>query len=281
MKPLNKDEERVIAGKGTEAPFTGKYLNHKEPGVYVCRRCGSALYSSGDKFESGCGWPSFDAAIPGQVQSQPDPDGRRTEIVCAECGAHLGHVFVGEGYTAANTRHCVNSVSLDFMAAGCAQTALFAGGCFWGLEHAFSRVPGVLKVVSGYSGGQVENPSYEQVCTGRTGHAETIEITFDPALVSYEQLVHMFFNLHDPTQLDRQGPDVGPQYRSAIFYQNQEQKNVALKLIDELIKNGWEVVTELAAAGPFYPAEDYHQNFTRRTGRGACHTQVERFLQRA
>ncbi|MFH2055688.1 MAG: methionine-R-sulfoxide reductase, partial [bacterium] len=114
---LTPEEERVIVGKGTEWPFTGKYYNYHEDGTYTCKRCGAPLYKSDDKFDSGCGWPSFDDAIPGAIKRTPDPDGMRAEVTCANCGAHLGHVFEGEGFTDKNVRYCVNSVSLDFAAA--------------------------------------------------------------------------------------------------------------------------------------------------------------------
>ncbi len=280
MRPLTSDEEQVIAHGATELPFTGRYWNHKADGSYACRRCGATLYRSDDKFDSGCGWPSFDDAIPGAVLRRPDADGRRTEIVCAACGGHLGHVFEGERLTPKNTRHCVNSLSLEFIAEKtpeCTEEAFFAGGCFWGVEDAFQSVSGVCDAESGYMGGTVPHPTYEQVCTGKTGYAEAVRVTYDPATVSYETLARLFFEIHDPTQIDRQGPDVGTQYRSAIFYKDELQKSIALFLIETLKERGYAVATELVPASAFYPAEKYHQDFTARTGRGGCHFRVPRF----
>jgi peptide-methionine (S)-S-oxide reductase len=145
------------------------------------------------------------------------------------------------------------------------QTAVFAGGCFWGVEAVFRHVKGVTRAVSGYAGGMIVKPSYEQVVTGRTGHAESVEVTYDPAQVSYGQLLAVFFSVaHDPTQKDRQGPDVGTQYRSAIFYVNDDQKRVAEAYIDQLDKAktfGGPIVTQVAKLPAFWPAEDYHQNY--------------------
>ncbi|MEG2139530.1 MAG: bifunctional methionine sulfoxide reductase B/A protein [Bilophila sp.] len=280
MKPLTEAEKNVIEHKGTEAPFSGAYWNTSAAGTYLCRKCGTALYLSEDKFDSRCGWPSFDAELPGAVRRVPDADGQRTEIVCAHCGGHLGHVFEGERLTPKNTRHCVNSLSMLFIPAGeGTDTALFAGGCFWGVEDAFRKVPGVLDVTSGYTGGTVPDPTYEQVCSGRTGHAEAVKIRFDPAQVTYGALARLFFEIHDPTQMNRQGPDKGTQYRSALFYTDAAQRAVALALIQELKRLGWNIVTEVTPASAFYPAEAYHQRFTERTGRGACHVRVPRFAQ--
>ena len=280
MPPLSQDEERIIVHKGTERPFTGKYWDFFQAGTYLCRRCGARLYASQSKFRSQCGWPSFDDEIDGAVRRQTDADGVRTETLCKACGAHLGHVFTGEALTPKNVRHCVNSASLVFHPSGpaAAQQAIFAGGCFWGVEHLLSQVPGVIDAVSGYTGGEVPNPSYEQVCTGSTGHAEAVRVTFDPDRVSYEQLTRLFFEIHDPTQLDRQGPDVGSQYRSAVFYLDEKQRRTAEKLIVELRANGYEVVTQLTAAAEFYPAEDYHQDYlAKHPSRPSCHRRTARF----
>jgi len=279
MPPLSDAEKHVILEKGTEAPFTGKYWNTFERGVYVCRQCGTPLYLSDTKFDSHCGWPSFDEEIRGAVRRQPDADGRRTEILCARCGAHLGHVFEGEKLTEKDTRHCVNSISIVFIpeAKWALQRAIFAGGCFWGVEHYFQQAGGVLAVTSGYTGGHTKNPTYEQVCTGTTGHAESVEVVFDPARVSYEKLAKLFFEIHDPTEVDRQGPDVGSQYRSAIFYLNDEQKKTAEALIAQLRAKGLKVATEVTPASTFWRAEDYHQDYIRKHPERPCHLRVKHF----
>lgn len=156
--------------------------------------------------------------------------------------------------------------------------AIFAGGCFWGVEHLMRALPGVLEVKSGYTGGTVPNPTYEEVCTGRTGHAEAVEIVYDPQVTDYETLAKLFFEIHDPTQKNRQGPDVGSQYRSAIFFLTKEQKSVALRLIGLLKDKGLIIVTELNPAEAFYYAEDYHQEYYTKTGKQPyCHSRTKRF----
>lgn len=275
-KKLTPEEERVIVHKGTEAPFSGKYNDFFEKGLYICKRCGFPLFESSSKFKSDCGWPSFDEQIPGAVISQKDADGIRTENICANCGAHLGHVFKGEGYTPKNTRFCINSVSMDFVPNG--QRAIFAGGCFWGVEYYFKNAPCVLSVTSGYTGGQTDNPTYEQVCSGKTGHAEAVEIVFEPAKTSFENLAKLFFEIHDFTQLDRQGPDIGKQYRSAIFYLNDQQKETAEELVKILKEKGYDVKTEIKPAKTFRPAEQYHQHYYEKTGKTPyCHIRKEIF----
>jgi len=282
-RPLTKEEERVIIHKGTEAPFTGKYNNFFEKGTYVCKQCGASLYNSTSKFKSDCGWPSFDDEIPGAIIHKPDPDGQRTEIECANCGAHLGHIFIGEGLTAKNTRHCVNSVSIEFIPAtakkeSLTDTAIFAGGCFWGVEYYMKKAPGVLTCEVGYIGGHTSNPTYREVCTHTTGHAEAARIVFNPAKTSYEQLAKLFFEIHDPTQLDQQGPDKGDQYRTEVFYLNMEQKAITEKLIGLLKKKGFKVVTRVTPATTFWKAEDYHQDYyAKENGTPYCHFYTKRF----
>jgi len=290
LNPLTPEEERVIVHKGTEAPFTGEYWDFKGNGTYVCRRCGAPLYRSEDKFDSHCGWPSFEDEIPGAVTRQPDADGQRTEIICARCGAHLGHVFTGEHFTPTDTRHCVNSISLKFIPAEAlsppppqangfkTEKAIFAGGCFWGVEYHFRRAKGVVSTRVGYVGGSKDNPTYEEVCRGVTGHMEAVEVTYDPLQTTYETLARFFFEIHDPTQVDRQGPDIGEQYRSAIFYLNDEQKATAEKLIRILRDKGYDVVTRVLPAGILWPAEDHHQQYYDKKGSTPyCHVYTKRF----
>jgi peptide methionine sulfoxide reductase msrA/msrB len=279
---LSGSESRVIVNKGTESPFTGKYTNHSEGGTYLCKRCGAALYHSSSKFKSDCGWPSFDDEIKGAVSRFPDADGLRTEIECSSCGAHLGHVFTGERLTPKNIRHCVNSVSLDFVPArlepGRYGTAIFAGGCFWGVEYFLQKSGGVISVTSGFTGGHVRNPSYREVCTGTTGHAEAVRIIYDPDKTSYEKLLRLFLEIHDPTQVGGQGPDLGDQYRSGIYYLNDDQKKIAEKCVKLLKDKGIRVVTEITKASEFYTAEDYHQDYYFKNGKVPyCHGYTRRF----
>lgn len=270
----------VTRRKGTEPPFTGKYYNLKENGTYRCVCCGNELFSSEAKFDSGTGWPSFRAPVSGQaVETAADTSCGmvRTEVSCEKCGAHIGHVFE-DGPQPTGLRYCVNSVALDLVETGGTkndqgnppngnEVATLAGGCFWCLEAVFQDLSGIKEVVPGYSGGKLANPSYNEVCTGTTGHAEAVQIVFDPSEISYKEILEVFFTVHDPTTLNRQGADIGPQYRSAIFYHNEGQKAIAEEVIQRIeaarVFNA-AIVTELTPFSVFYPAEDYHQEYFKR-----------------
>jgi len=284
MKKLTSEEERVIIYKGTEMPFTGEYTDLFEEGVYVCKQCGSELYKSNSKFHSGCGWPSFDQEIPGKVSKKLDADGRRTEILCANCDGHLGHVFYGEGFTDKNTRHCVNSISMEFIPKEDlkkeikSEEAIFAGGCFWGVEYYFQKAKGVLKTEVGYIGGHKVNPTYREVCNHTTGHIEALRVTYDPATTDYETLAKLFFEIHDPTQTNGQGNDIGEQYLSVVFYKNDKQLTITENLIAQLKTKGYKVATQLREATHFWPAETYHQQYYQKNGGiPYCHSRVMRF----
>jgi peptide methionine sulfoxide reductase msrA/msrB len=275
---LSAEEKAVIINKGTEAPFKGFYTDYREKGLYICKQCSRTLFRSEYKFDSKCGWPSFDDEIQQAIKYVPDPDGRRTEIVCSHCKAHLGHAFKGEGYTEKNLRHCVNSISMDFIPEKEIETAIFAGGCFWGVQYFFEGIEGVYTTRVGYTGGQKENPTYNEVCSTDTGHYEAIEISYNPKNVSYEELTKLFFEIHDPTQRNGQGPDHGDQYLSAVFYKNSDQLHSAEKLINILKKKGYDVATRLIESTKFWEAEDYHQfYYDKKQGIPYCHVYSKKF----
>ncbi|MBP7867903.1 MAG: bifunctional methionine sulfoxide reductase B/A protein [Acidobacteria bacterium] len=300
---LTPEQYRVMKRNGTERPFANAYWDNHDPGIYVDALSGDPLFASRDKFDSGTGWPSFTQPLEkGNVALLEDLSlgMRRVEVRSARSDSHLGHVF-DDGPEPTGLRYCINSASLRFVPAAelsaqgygryaplfglpdtppspapapREETATFGAGCFWGVESAFRTVPGVTDVAVGYMGGTMANPGYREVCTGRTGHAEVAQVTFDPARVSYRQLVEFFFRLHDPTTLNRQGPDVGTQYRSEIFVHTPEQERVAREVLGELASSRRfrsPVVTRVTPAGPFWRAEEYHQRYFEKNGLPSCH----------
>lgn len=273
----------VLRDKGTEQPFSGCYETLHSTGTYLCRGCGRALFRSGQQFLSSCGWPSFDDEIQKAVTHVPDMDGRRTEIVCSYCKSHLGHVFYGEALTQKNVRYCVNSLAIDFV---CdhqvleSQEAILAGGCFWGVEFMFQKKVGVLKTEVGYTGGTLANPHYDEVCHQNTGHVEAVRVVFDPNVISYKELIKYFFEIHDPTQINRQGPDFGSQYRSALFYYDNAQKEAAETVISMLRVFNDSIVTHLQPVDIFWPAESYHQNYYFKNNKiPYCHHYQKKFTE--
>lgn len=278
LTPFERD---VICDKHTEHPGTGRYDEYDEPGTYLCRNCGLALFRSEHKFHSGCGWPSFDLEVKANVKRLSDVDGRRTEILCNRCDAHLGHIFSGENFTGLNTRHCVNSASLDFVANSDVvdtEEAIFAAGCFWGVEYYLKKLPGVIKTEVGYSGGDLLNPNYQDVCADRGNHLEVIRVIYDPSVVSYLQVLKYFFEIHDFTQTDGQGPDIGSQYLSAVFYYDENQKNLAHQVIKQLQDKGYKVATAIRPVATFWVAEEYHQDYYTVNHKAPyCHSWQKRF----
>jgi peptide methionine sulfoxide reductase msrA/msrB len=270
-KVLPPDLYAVAREADTERAFTGKMWQSETKGTYYCAACGLKLFKSEQKFVSSCGWPSFfEQENKNSVVFKDDNSYgmKRTEALCGRCNSHLGHLF-DDGPEPTGKRYCMNAISLDFVPdgvtgnAGNFDTIVLGGGCFWCVEAVYENLEGVKSVYSGYAGGTVENPSYEEVCTGRTGAAEVVEITYDKSKTNLDEIFQVFFTVHDPTTLNRQGADAGTQYRSAIFYKNENEKKAAESLIKELNEKVFanKIVTTLEPLQKFYKAESYHQGY--------------------
>ncbi len=275
---MTNEQYRVTRENGTELPFQNEYWDNFKSGIYVDIVSGDLLFSSNDKFDAHCGWPSFTRpAVSDAVVEKMDTSGNRdrVEVRSRKADSHLGHVF-DDGPGENHLRYCINSASLRFIPeAAC--TAVFAAGCFWGTEGYFRALKGVLSTTVGYTGGTTENPDYKAVCTGTTGHAEAIKILFDPEKISYRDLLRHFFRMHDPTTRNRQGGDIGTQYRSEVFCMDEEQHVEATTLIQELDNSDeWPnpIVTELSRADVFYSAEEYHQKYLEKNPGGYCHVNL-------
>ncbi len=301
QKKLSAEQFAVTQQCGTEPPFHNAYWNNHKPGIYVDIVSGEPLFSSLDKFDSGSGWPSFTKPVNGAevVEKKDLTHGMvRTEVRSKGADSHLGHLFDDGPSDKGGLRYCINSASLKFVPveemaqagygqylepfvkagvakASTTETAILAGGCFWGMEEIIRKIPGVTKTTVGYTGGSTPDPTYELVCTGGTGHAEAVQIEFDPSKLSYEKLLDYFYRMHDPTTLNRQHNDVGTQYRSAIFYTSDAQKQTAERVKEQWDKSGKfkrPITTAIVAATKFYSAEDYHQKYlVKNPGGYTCH----------
>ncbi len=272
---LTPEEKEIIINKGTEHSYTTNDNEYLSKGTYICRNCGVALFDCKDKFHSHTGWPSFDQELGNTAILQPNSNDPRSEVICNKCNSHLGHVFWGEEYTQLNTRYCINSLALDFVPhdnISDTEEVIVAAGCFWGVEYLFNKLEGVLKTDVGYTGGFINYPSYEQICNSDTGHVEAVRVTYDPKVVNYSRVIQYFFEIHDFVQVNGQGPDIGEQYLSRIFYYTERQYKLAYKEIQYLQNIGYKVSTQLQPVTTFWKAELYHQHYYNKNSKQPyCH----------
>jgi peptide methionine sulfoxide reductase msrA/msrB len=268
---LTAEQYQVTRLHGTERPFSGEYCEAYSPGIYTCVCCGTELFDSTDKFNSRTGWPSFSGPVINNVvkyKSDKNYGMQGVEVLCNVCDAHLGHVFP-DGPLPSGLRFCINSVSLKkteleeaVKNQELSETATLGSGCFWCTEAVFDELEGVIKVESGYAGGETKDPTYRQICNGDTGHAEVVQVQFNPQIISYADILRVFFATHNPTSRNRQGADVGSQYRSIILFHNEAQQQTANEIIQEMQSSfDKPIVTEVVPLTTFYKAEESHQDY--------------------